>query len=414
MLSTAQVRFGDVLGEFSVRFSPGIRAFIKSGISRSLAVTTCLALVISASVAADISTNYRLGAEDVVAISVVGHPEFSNDYYIPVDGSITLPVVGKIIVIGKTLDEVTAEANTAFSSQLLSPNVMVSLKMPRVQRVYVLGSVSKPGFYDAKPEWRITEAIAAAGGLLPNVEPSHCKCVVMQADSGKKLTVGIPEIMAGSPTANLPVRSGDVITIDDGEMPIYVMGEVIRPGLYRLQREKSSVMEALAAASGATPNAAISKVKITHISGLSEVVDLSPTMLEGKEPPNTKLQSGDMVLVPEYTARVAVLGFVKVPGVYPLKDGKQTKLSDAIGFAGGLDNQRAGKTIIAVVRVSNGQEQRAVYDYRKFLKAGDQSQNPVVMPGDVVYVPETKKPDWDIISRMIVSLAAISDASRFW
>ncbi|MDO8586153.1 MAG: SLBB domain-containing protein [Armatimonadota bacterium] len=371
-----------------------------------LAAAVCL-LLASSPAFADTSYSYRLGPEDVVTLTVMGHPEFSGEFLIPTDGSLTLPSIGAVKAAGMTLDELAATATQGLKERLKSPEVTVSLRTPRMQRIYVLGAVNTPGQFDVKPGWRIAEAIAAAGGLTPRTEPADCEAVILRSATDRKEVRNLGEVMRGDSEANLPVESGDVLTIDAGEtLPVYVMGRVTNPGLYRIRKAEAGVLEALTLAGGTMEDAAISAIRITRLSGASETVNLTSSIVDSQQTSKVKLQSGDLVLVPETKARVAVLGYVTQPGFYPLKDGQKLMLSDALGLAKGVDNRRGQMGAIAIVRTENGKQQNMVFDMNRFLKKGDASQNPEIKPGDVVYVAETRKPELTSILQA-VSTAAI-------
>ena len=348
---------------------------------------------------------YKVGAEDVINILVARHPEFSGDFYIPSDGIVNLPAVGQLSMSNKTLSEISGDIKDRLNKRLREPEVTVTLKTPRMQRVYVLGVVEKPGLYDMKPGWRITEAVAAAGGLTNGTEPADCRANVLRAATNERKTYELKEVLRGDPESNMKIDSGDVLTIETGEtLPIYVMGRVKNPGIYKLRKADSGVMEAITLAGGTLDDAALSRVTITRTNGSSEVVNLTSVMLEGKQESKISLQPADMIMIPEETARVAVLGYVNEPGYYPIKNGKKLCLTDALGLAKGVVNKRGEVGSIAIIRNENGKQVRMQIDLHKFLKSGDITQNPEILSGDVVYVPESKKLDWD---RVIGSLTAI-------
>lgn len=88
---------------------------------------------------------YKIGSEDVISVTVARHAQFSGDFYIPTDGVVDLPGVGRVTATGKTLGELSDYVTTRLSKRLRDPEVTVTLKSPRMQRVYVLGSVERPG-----------------------------------------------------------------------------------------------------------------------------------------------------------------------------------------------------------------------------------------------------------------------------
>jgi polysaccharide export outer membrane protein len=313
-----------------------------------------------------------------------------------------------VSVSGKTLAELSSYVTDSLRARLNKPEVTVTLRAARMQRVYVLGSVKNPGLYDMKPGWRITEAMAAAGGLLAGTEPADCTATVLRAATRQRETFKLNDVLHGPQDSNVAVESGDVLTIDAQEtLPVYVMGRVKNPGIYRLRKDNSKVMEALTLAGGTLEDAALSKVTIAHLTGSSTVVDLVPAVVEGRPEANVALQAGDLITVPEETSRIAVLGFVQQPGFFPLKSGQRITLSEALGMAKGTDNKRGGIGQVAVIRTRNGKQEKLVFDVQKFFKTGDVTQNPQVEPGDVIYVPETRKADWDNVWRAISSLGIL-------
>ncbi|MCE5198343.1 SLBB domain-containing protein [bacterium] len=348
---------------------------------------------------------YTIGPEDVVSVTVTRHPEFSGDFLVPADGNINIPAIGTLAASGKSLCDLAADVKKRLKPRLRDPEVAVALKSARPQRVYVLGAVDKPGAYDAKPGWRITEAMAAAGGLTQGTEASDCCVTVLRAGTQKQDTFQLPDVMKGSLDANTAVASGDVITVRSQEtIPIYVMGKVKTPGLYRLRKDNSGVMAALSVAGGTLDEAALSKVTISRTSGSTEKVDLAPAVLKGGQEPKILLEPGDTVLVPAETSRIAVMGYVNKPGFFPLSSDQTVSVIDALGMAGGIENKRGNLGAVAILRTVNGKQERINVDVQNFLKSGNPASNPPVQPGDIVYVPQTSKPDWDFVVRSLTAV----------
>jgi len=353
-------------------------------------------------------TAYRVGPEDQITVTVARHPEFSGSYYVPADGMVNLPAIGQMRADGKTLCELSAEITQLLSRRLRDPEVTVSLQAPRMQRVYVLGSVRKPGLYDGKPGWRLTEALAAAGGLEPGLEESDCNAVILRARSGERQSIPLVDALRGPPEANALVESGDVITLEAREtIPIYVYGEVKAPGLYRLRKDTPGIVHAITLAGGAVEDSALDRVTVAHLDGRTTTVNLLETISGGSQAGSIVLQPGDLITVPKETARIAVLGYVTEPGFYPLKNGRKTTLSEALAMAGGRESNRGEIGSVVVIRAQDGKQQKLVYDMHKFLKSGDVSQNPEIKAGDVVYVPQTRRPDWDFLVRSLTAIGIL-------
>lgn len=363
--------------------------FNTSPFHRVVAVAAALACLI---VAAWAQEPYRLGPEDVVGVQVLNHPEFSGEFIVPASGSVSLPVVGDTRMSGRTLEEVRLTVLEGLKQRLLRPEVNVFLKLPRPKRVYVYGEVQKPGVLPLAPGWRLQEALSAAGGLAPGVQTADVRVTVERADK-TKVEMPLDEALALPADKAIAVGENDVVRFQvKALVPVYVSGQVRTPALYRLREGESGVLEAITQAGGATPEANLTQVKVVHLNGKEEVVNLAPAMLRGESVRQPQLQPGDMVLVPQATERIAVLGYVQRPGLYAIPSGQQLTLTQAVALAGGQTN-RARLSKVGLIRTVDGKETRIVYDLGKYLSQGDPKFNPVLRPEDVIYVPETDKFD---------------------
>ena len=90
-------------------------------------------------------------------------------------------------------------------------------------------------------------------------------------------------------------------------------------------------------------------------------------------------------------------------GTFPLRDGDETTLADAISLAGGFD-KRAQKSKIGIIRMVDGKQTVTVVDMNRFVKAN--AMNPVLQDRDIIFVPETRKPDWT--GKILPGLQAIT------
>ncbi|RYX82802.1 hypothetical protein EON83_17705 [bacterium] len=326
--------------------------------------------------------DYRLEANDVLQVTVLGEPTLSTPR-IKVDssGKIRLPMVGAITVTGKTIGQVTREITSVLDKELLHPDVTVTLLEARpvpISRVVVSGAVLKPGLYDLTNGWRISEVLAAAGGLSTRPE-----LVRATLGRGKEpvLPLDLEAILRDPSTpANIRLKAGDTIRIAETTFPIRVAGQVKIVGVYDVPIG-SSLDDAIALAGGLGPRAAARKVTITHTDGTVVPVDLTP----GKDTARTvKLQTGDLILVPESNDRVALLGAVARPGYFDIDAGATMRVSQALVLAGGV-TPKAALTRANLVR-SDGTIINL--DLFGLLIRGDQTRNVTIEPGDIITVPE--------------------------
>lgn len=333
-----------------------------------------------------IPEDYTLDAGDVLSVVVLRHPELSNEYTVPPNGRVIFHGVGEVEVRGRTLAEVAEAIRQRLATRLRNPEVSVSLKQARPFLVFVEGQVGKPGAYPIQPGWRVFEAIAAAEGL--KTLPERAEALLIRGDQVYRLDLSAL-YHRGDPSVNLPVQHGDKISIQlKPTIRIAVVGEVNAPGTYDIEAG-ATVLQAIAIAGGTTTNASLQKAFIDR-KGRVIPADLYRLIIAGETAGSPLLEDGDAVIVPTNLTRVAVVGQVTRPGYYPVPEGKPFTLSDAIASAGG-PTSRAITSRVYILRVQDGIVQRIAVPYQRFLRRGDLNGNPLVLNGDVVFVPETRR-----------------------
>lgn len=196
-----------------------------------------------------------------------------------------------------------------------------------------------------------------------------------------------------------------VIVKEFRRVRVSVLGQVAKPGVYDLPLG-ATVLDALAAAEGLTPEAGLAEARLIRRQDPPIVIDLE-RLLRGETGINQRLEDGDAVVVPEdLTARVYVVGEVTRPGVFPLR-GPMTVVQ-AMTLAGG-PTRRARLDRASVLRRTMGSAQPTstvtlptvvvakapapgvqviTVDLLKVLRQGDISRDIPLQRGDVVYVPE--------------------------
>ena len=136
-------------------------------------------------------------------------------------GTITLPIIGEIEVVGKTLAEIEALVKSAYYPKYVVNSPMLFCRIEEYQgkheRVFtVMGLVNKPDAYNYPPDvqYNLMEALAFAGGFDMVADPRYVK-VYRQNAKGEVLqaTFGIGE-NALKEAYQVAIKPGDVIYID--------------------------------------------------------------------------------------------------------------------------------------------------------------------------------------------------------
>src|SRR3982751_2991757 len=104
-----------------------------------LAFSICALTLLLTMARSQSDSDYVLGPDDVITITVVRHPEFSGDFLVPSAGIITAPVVGTFKATGMTLGDTNKMVTKKMATRLKAPEVAVTLKFARVKKISVVG-----------------------------------------------------------------------------------------------------------------------------------------------------------------------------------------------------------------------------------------------------------------------------------
>lgn len=357
----------------------GVRAAASGGLILIAAAMVAVLAMAPSYAQPAVQPNYILGPGDTIDIIVYGEPDLSRTVTIKPDGAVSLPLLGEVKAAGKTTTQLAADLTRLFGKYLKTPSISVTVREFRIDRIYILGQVSRPGEYQLRPGIGIMELLASAGG--PTNRADLAKVVVIRGRTNA-LQLNLLEALATNRNPDVKLAAGDVLFIPETDRRIVVLGQVNRPGAYDLL-EGQRVSDLIAAAGGVTNRAAPQSSFIVR--GAQQIpVDIQK-VLAGDREANVVLQPGDMMVVPESQSRIAVMGAVNNPGTFALTDGM--KLVDALALAGGPTNRGRLSNVI-IVRLDGGQVKRLEVNLERAMTGQDLSQNLTLQNGDIIFVPD--------------------------
>ena len=91
-----------------------------------------------------VDPGYRLGAEDVMLVSVWKDEHLTKEVVVRPDGMFSFPLVGDIQAEDRTVEEIRAELVKRLTKYIPNPNVSVAVTKILSYKVYVVGRVNKP------------------------------------------------------------------------------------------------------------------------------------------------------------------------------------------------------------------------------------------------------------------------------
>ena len=110
-------------------------------------------------------SEYAIGEDDVLKISVWQNPDLDQEVIVRPDGMISFPLIGDIVAKSLSITGLSQEITSRLSEFVKSPQVSISLKKMGGSKVIVLGEIMRPGVYSVTGSKTVLEAIGQAGGF---------------------------------------------------------------------------------------------------------------------------------------------------------------------------------------------------------------------------------------------------------
>ncbi|NEQ34305.1 MAG: sugar ABC transporter substrate-binding protein [Leptolyngbya sp. SIO4C5] len=290
---------------------------------------------------------YSLGAGDRIRIDIFRVPQYSGEHEILIDGSVTLPVAGRVNLLGLTPDQAAAAVRAAYSNILRQPRITVVLLAPRPLRIGIAGEVATPGSYTVERTGAqfptITSLLEKAGGVTQLADLRQVQIYRPRPTGGNEfITVDLWQLVqTGDLQYDVTLRDGDSVFVptatalnltealqlssasfaadESRPLNIAVVGEVFRPGPYTVTGTARTgaagvpgggggtsipptVTRAIQVAGGIKPLADVREIQVQRQTrtGTQQTiaVDLWQLLQQGDLTQDIVLQEGDTVVVP--------------------------------------------------------------------------------------------------------------------
>jgi polysaccharide export outer membrane protein len=157
---------------------------------------------------------YRIGPEDLIAVTVWKNDAMSRVVPVRPDGMISLPLLDDIRASGLTAMELRDVIAKRLVEYMPSPEVSVIVNDVRSFKVSVMGEVARPARYELRSVTTVLDVLAQAGGF--NQFANRSKIVILRPN-GKGMT-RIPfnynkVVSSGGEEDNFYLQSGDIVLV---------------------------------------------------------------------------------------------------------------------------------------------------------------------------------------------------------
>jgi polysaccharide export outer membrane protein len=159
--------------------------------------------------------DYKLHAGDKVVVGVYDDPKLlPQEITVSPDGKISYPLVGVMIVGGKTVEQIRTEMEARLKKYISDPIATVIVTAVTGNAVYVIGQVLKPGQLIMNPTINVLQALSMAGGANPYAKLDSIIIIRSTPGGQRVLPFRYGQVSSGKDLSqNVDLESGDVVVV---------------------------------------------------------------------------------------------------------------------------------------------------------------------------------------------------------
>ncbi len=332
----------------------------------------------------------------------------------------------RLVVLGETDSDIN----------LLSGD---TIYVPAVKNyVDVGGEVVRPGRFEMVPlsggkdAFRVEDLLTLSLGTQPTAALNRATIERIGAD-GQRISMNVDlSANPGAKGRETVLQPGDTLLIPSitaFQPMILMVGEFVsrnldqrtfgesvpeiqnRSSVYYL-RQGQTMLDVITATGGVTPQADLKRARIEREEAGKKTiipVDLERLLVKRDSAADVKLMSGDTLVLPALTDKIHLFGEITKPGSYVFSPNR--RLLDYVGEASG-PTPRAMMTRVRVVRGTAEKPQVLHLNADRAMRGAAMEGNPVLEPGDIVFVPSKFIADWQDGVQLIFTALSLRSLLR--
>jgi polysaccharide biosynthesis/export protein len=158
-------------------------------------------------------SDYVIGADDQLKITVWKEPDLSEQLPVRPDGKISMPLLNDVTAAGLTPLQLKDSLTEKLKKYIADPRVTVVVTAMNSRRIFVTGEVNHTGPMALLPHMTMLQALAEAGfNQFANLKGIY----LLRTQNGKqvRLPFNYKEVVKGNhPEQNIPLQPGDTIVV---------------------------------------------------------------------------------------------------------------------------------------------------------------------------------------------------------
>ncbi|MFY7899627.1 MAG: SLBB domain-containing protein, partial [Chitinophagaceae bacterium] len=267
--------------------------------------------------------NYSLGPDDELAIDIFGYQEANYRLTVSPEGSINIPYIGIIPVVGLTVEQATKRIKDKMTRNGYAglangqTQLQVSIAKIRSIKVTIIGEVKKPGSYSISSLSTLFNALYVAGG--PTQKGSFRQIELIRNNKLLLKLDAYDFLLKGDQTNNVRLTDQDVIRIPSAVAQVTLVGEVKRNGIFELL-PNNNLQQLIDFAGGFTNDAYTASFQVKQVTEKERrIKDIANSGLATYFP-----KKGDSIFIGKildrYNNSVSIKGAIYRPGTYELEE----------------------------------------------------------------------------------------------
>jgi len=154
---------------------------------------------------------YRVGAPDVLTISILPDPTIEREVVVRPDGMISIDLVGDVPAGGRIVEEIAQDIQKRIARYKRGAVVTVAVRRAASTSVTLLGEMAGNRALPLLKETRVAEAIGLAGGFNNFANRDGIKVIRHVSGETIVFNIDMDAILAGDLRTNIMLAGGDII-----------------------------------------------------------------------------------------------------------------------------------------------------------------------------------------------------------